>query len=78
MIAGTSIVSPASRRTGSTTAFANFARDAVSSKASSSQASASTPAVIEPPETLETRVEPRSQPSSFSRQSAPRWKSIAR
>ena len=78
VIAGKSIVSPASRRTGSTTALAKFVARFPSSKSSSFQASASTPAVIEPPETLDTRATPRSSPSSFSRQSAPRWKSIAR
>src|SRR5216683_2798406 len=48
------------------------------SKSSSRQRLPRTPAVIEPPETLETRASPRSIPRSFSRQSAPRWNTMAR
>ncbi|HKC60869.1 MAG TPA: hypothetical protein VKB92_12340 [Myxococcales bacterium] len=48
------------------------------SKSSSRQRLPNTPAVIEPPETLETRETPRSIPRSFSRQRIPRWKTIAR
>ena len=54
------------------------AAHAASSKSSRGQASASAPAVIEPPETLEIRSSRGRYPASFSRQSAPTWKSIAR
>ena len=54
-IAGKSIVFPASLRSGSTTSAWKPWATPRSSKASFGQASPSTPAVIEPPETLDTR-----------------------
>jgi hypothetical protein len=39
---------------------------------------ASTPAVMEPPETLDTSVSVGSRPASLSRHSTPTWKTIAR
>src|SRR6187402_511528 len=75
---GMSTVRPASPRTGSTIAATNARATPCSSRSSRDQPCPSAPAVIEPPETLETRSRRGRKPSSFRRQSAPRWKSIAR
>lgn len=50
----------------------------LSSHASRFQFFARTPAVIEPPETLEIRSSFGSRPTSLSRQSTPTWNTIAR
>jgi hypothetical protein len=60
-----STVRPASARTGATKASCS------PSAASRGQASASAPAVIEPPDTLEMRSMRSSQPASCSRQITP-------
>ena len=60
-----STVRPASARTGATN------DDSIPSAASRGQASASAPAVIEPPDTLETRSSRSSQPASCSRHTTP-------
>ena len=54
-IAGKSIVLPAILRSGSTSSASNSRATPPSSKPSFGHASPSTPAVIEPPETLDTR-----------------------
>jgi len=73
-----STVSPARLRTGSTSAFPKPAATPWASKPSSFQCRPRTPAVIEPPETLEIRSSLGSQPASFRRQSDPTWNSMAR
>jgi hypothetical protein len=72
-----SIVSPARRLSGPTTRSTNWGAGPAA-KSRSGHATASCPAAIEPPETLETRSSRESQPASFRRQSEPAWKSIAR
>ena len=67
-----STVRPASARMGATKVGSS------PSASSFGQASASAPAVIEPPETLETRSSRLSQPASCSRQTTPTWNSMAR
>ena len=56
----------------------NAAATPAPSKARLAQFSASTPAVIDPPETLETRHSLRSQPAWLRRRTVPTWNSIAR
>ncbi len=71
--AHTSIVLPARWISSAATVSASSGATPVcGSKCSAFQCLASTPAVIEPPDTLEMRSSFGSQPSSLSRHSAPR------
>jgi hypothetical protein len=74
----TSIDVPAIFRSGSTTSDRKLVAMPAASKPRLRQASASTPAVMDPPETLEILVSFGSQPISLSRHSTPTWKIIAR
>ena len=77
-MSGASIVTRAIARTGSMTSVVSACAMPWASKLSRFHFSANSPEVIEPPETLETRSSFLRNPSSFKRQSEPRWKSIAR
>ena len=77
-IAGTSTRMRASVSSGLATSSGRFVATPASSKFRSCHATASAPAAIDPPETLATRSNLPSKPNSFSRNSAPRWNSIAR
>ena len=78
MMAPASMVRPARPRMGSTTSAWNAFATPAPSKARRLHLSPSTPAVIEPPETLETRARRRRYPASLSRHSTPTWNTIAR
>jgi hypothetical protein len=64
-------------RIAATTSASNFVATSLTN-ASRFQRWPNTPAVIDPPETLEMRASFGRYPASFSRQSEPTWKSIAR
>src|SRR5918994_6964370 len=72
------IVVDASRRNGATTSAANARATPPPSNCSRPQRRPSAAAVIEPPDTLDTRSSLGRNASSFSRHNAPTWKSIAR
>lgn len=71
------MVSSAIARSGATSSRSNVARLGAP-VVSAFHFSASTPAVIEPPDTLEIRLRPASWPLSYKRQIAPMWNSMAR
>ena len=74
----TSSVWSARRRIGSTTWGTKSSLAAAGRKLSWPHLRPSSPAVIEPPETLEIRLTVPSTLASWSRQSVPIWNSIAR
>src|SRR5262245_60775438 len=74
---GVSISSLVNLRIGAATSSLKFLATP-SRKSKDVQASPSTPAVMEPPDTLEIRSSRGSQPISFKRQRAPTWKRDAR
>ena len=73
-----SIVVDASRRSGATTSAVNACATPSPSNCRRPQCRPSVAAVIEPPDTLDTRSSFTRNPSSFSRHSAPTWNTIAR
>src|SRR5688572_27543895 len=73
-----SIVSPASPQIGVTSCSCRFRATPLPSKSSPSQNAARTPALMAPPETLDTVLMRGSQPSSFNLRRQPAWNSTAR
>src|ERR1700722_19953178 len=74
---GTSMLLPARSNRGWATGSSEAATPS-DPKSSSDHLVASTPAVIDPPETDDTRALTESKPASLRRWSAPRWNNMAR